>query len=301
MPTPPKHSITNNNPNFLWGFGSKERIGGVYEYSFQAQEQDGEIKGPGNSINYKYRMHDTRLGRFFAVDPLAAKYPWNSPYAFSENRVIDGVELEGAEYYSVHIQRSPDGSKPFSKSLIKIVSHRDTEKGYGPKGPGIEYVYHGTDVKGRKYTISVMVKNLHGIYQGGNNPKKYWENKDPETGEYPDDYQFDPIDETDAAAKQHDLDYDKVRARGLGGVLDESTEDADNAYINRANKIIDKYNNGGIDNVTGKPVTEETKKAAEFGRRGFKIAKFFKTGPKSQQRKLNRQIEKSQSTSGPKL
>src|SRR5690606_20607467 len=27
-----------------------------------------------NSVNYTYRMHDPRLGRFFAVDPLADKY-----------------------------------------------------------------------------------------------------------------------------------------------------------------------------------------------------------------------------------
>ena len=42
-------------------------------------------------------MHDPRVGRFFGVDPLTAKYPWNSPYAFSENRVIDRNELEGLE------------------------------------------------------------------------------------------------------------------------------------------------------------------------------------------------------------
>ena len=42
-------------------------------------------------------MHDPRVGRFFAVDPLAAQYPHNSVYAFSENRVIDAVELEGLE------------------------------------------------------------------------------------------------------------------------------------------------------------------------------------------------------------
>ncbi|MFD2561232.1 DUF6443 domain-containing protein [Aquimarina rubra] len=69
-----------------------------YRYGFQGQELDNEIKGEGNSVNYKYRMHDPRIGRFFAVDPLAPDYPWNSPYAFSENRVIDGVELEGLEY-----------------------------------------------------------------------------------------------------------------------------------------------------------------------------------------------------------
>jgi RHS repeat-associated protein len=70
-----------------------------YRFSFQGQEKDDEIKGQGNSLNYEYRMHDPRIGRFFAVDPLAAKYPYNSTYAFSENRVIDGIELEGLEFY----------------------------------------------------------------------------------------------------------------------------------------------------------------------------------------------------------
>ena len=68
-----------------------------YRFGFQGQEKDDEIKGSCNSINFKYRMHDPRLGRFFAVDPLASKYPNNSPFAFSENRVIDAVELEGLE------------------------------------------------------------------------------------------------------------------------------------------------------------------------------------------------------------
>ena len=74
------------------------RNGNKYRFGFQGQEMDNEVKGTGNSINFKYRMHDPRIGRFFAVDPLAKKYPYNSPYAFSENRLIDGVELEGLEY-----------------------------------------------------------------------------------------------------------------------------------------------------------------------------------------------------------
>jgi RHS repeat-associated protein len=68
-----------------------------YRYGFQGQEKDDEVKGEGNSINYKYRMHDPRVGRFFAVDPLAKKYPWNSSYAFAENKVIRYIELEGLE------------------------------------------------------------------------------------------------------------------------------------------------------------------------------------------------------------
>jgi RHS repeat-associated protein len=70
---------------------------GDYRYGFQGQEMDNEVKGEGNSINYKFRMHDPRVGRFFATDPLTKEFAHNSPYAFSENRVIDGIELEGLE------------------------------------------------------------------------------------------------------------------------------------------------------------------------------------------------------------
>jgi len=47
--------------------------------------------------HYKYRQHDARLGGFWSVVPLARKYPFYSPYAFSGNRLIDRVELEGLE------------------------------------------------------------------------------------------------------------------------------------------------------------------------------------------------------------
>ncbi|WP_124019464.1 DUF6443 domain-containing protein [Flavobacterium hydrophilum] len=69
-----------------------------YRYGFQGQEKDDEIKGgEGNSLNYTFRMHDPRVGRFFGRDPLESRYPFYSPYAFSGNRVIDSGELEGLE------------------------------------------------------------------------------------------------------------------------------------------------------------------------------------------------------------
>ncbi len=68
-----------------------------YRYGFQGQEKDDEVKSSGNSINYTFRMHDPRLGRFFAVDPLESFYPQWSPYTFSGNQVIHKVELEGLE------------------------------------------------------------------------------------------------------------------------------------------------------------------------------------------------------------
>jgi RHS repeat-associated protein len=71
---------------------------GSYRFGFQGQEKDDEVQGAnGTSYAYKYRMHDARIGRFLSIDPLAAKYPHNSTYAFSENRLIDRIELEGLE------------------------------------------------------------------------------------------------------------------------------------------------------------------------------------------------------------
>ncbi len=81
-------------------FGSER-----YRFGFQGQEAENEISGIGNYSFFKYRISDNRLGRFFAIDPLADKYPYNSAYAFSENRVIDGVELNGLEYYRPPVQR----------------------------------------------------------------------------------------------------------------------------------------------------------------------------------------------------
>ena len=69
-----------------------------YRFGFQGQEKDDEIHDdPGTSYAFEYRMHDPRVGRFLSIDPLAAKYPWNSPYAFAENKVIQFIELEGLE------------------------------------------------------------------------------------------------------------------------------------------------------------------------------------------------------------
>jgi len=85
-----------------------------YRYGFQGQELDNELKGEGNSLNFKYRMHDPRVGRFFATDPLERNFAWNSPYVFSENQVILFIEFEGAEKSWSYIWEE-EIKKPFSE------------------------------------------------------------------------------------------------------------------------------------------------------------------------------------------
>lgn len=90
-----------------YAFGASLRSSGTYRYGYQGQEKDSEWS---DDYAFLFRMHDPRLGKFLSIDPLSSKYPHNSPYAFSENRVNDGVELEGLEVLLVknfsHLERS---------------------------------------------------------------------------------------------------------------------------------------------------------------------------------------------------
>ncbi|MDC6384616.1 DUF6443 domain-containing protein [Muricauda sp. SK9] len=50
-----------------------------------------------NTHEWRYRIGDPAIGRFWQVDPLAEDYMYNSTYAFQENKLGMGVELEGLE------------------------------------------------------------------------------------------------------------------------------------------------------------------------------------------------------------
>jgi RHS repeat-associated protein len=64
---------------------------------FQGQEHVDDLDLDWDS--FKWRNHQPDLGRFFNVDPLAESFCHNSPYAFSENKVTNHIELEGLEAY----------------------------------------------------------------------------------------------------------------------------------------------------------------------------------------------------------
>ena len=64
------------------------------------KENDNEVKGLGNQQDYGARIYDPRLGRFLSLDPITAKYPELTPYQFASNRPIDGIDMDGLEYYN---------------------------------------------------------------------------------------------------------------------------------------------------------------------------------------------------------
>ena len=76
---------------------------GSYRYGFNGKENDNDVKGQGNQLDYGMRIYDPRLGRFLSVDPLGQSYPWYTPYQFAGNMPIAFIDLDGLEEVKANI------------------------------------------------------------------------------------------------------------------------------------------------------------------------------------------------------
>jgi RHS repeat-associated protein len=302
--------------------GRSESVGS-YRYGFQGMEKDDEIKGDGNSVNYSYRIHDPRVGRFFAVDPLSASYPHNSSYAFSENRVMDGIDLEGLEYVTVHLLHNDDGTYTELSRVnhYLIMTDADVERVHGnvdkfnkkysapfeAEGRGIKYVHYavGTDgepvQKGeptweskQRFKLNPFNEDSrllrHGIWAGVGGPIIPGANKDV----YPNSNRsFGFIDEIDRLGKAHDLFYDVEGYQDGDSRKNDFSPDAiaaDKEFLNGVTDFIDNVKaakkNGTeyIDPVTNKPASKEAISTA-------KTAKFlFTRDIRKKEKKLAKQL-----------
>jgi RHS repeat-associated protein len=71
-----------------------------YKYKYNGKELQDELGL--NWDSFKYRNYDYAIGRFMCIDPLTEKYAYNSTYAFQENKMGLGRELEGLELVLTH-------------------------------------------------------------------------------------------------------------------------------------------------------------------------------------------------------
>ena len=107
----------------------------AYRFGFNGKEKDHDIQSSGNNYDYGFRIYNPRLGKFLSVDPLAASYPWYTPYQFAGNKPIWALDLDGLEelIFTYHYD-----VKSKEKTLVKI--ERLPEP--GPLGSGILVMTH---------------------------------------------------------------------------------------------------------------------------------------------------------------
>ncbi|WP_338409100.1 RHS repeat-associated core domain-containing protein, partial [uncultured Flavobacterium sp.] len=96
--------------NHYYPFGLKHKgynnevNGTEHKYKYQEQERQDELGL--NWDSFKWRNYDYAIGRFMSIDPLAEKYAYNSTYAFQENKMGMGRELEGLELITFNQMRT---------------------------------------------------------------------------------------------------------------------------------------------------------------------------------------------------
>jgi YD repeat-containing protein len=117
------------------GFGGSDN-----NNKFQGQEFASKEFTNGCGLDmyeFKWRMDDPQIGRFWQTDPLANDYVYNSTYAFSENKVTSHIELEGKEARSIKedetkIVNTPkpfaEPKFPFTKAQLKQISEESKSR-----------------------------------------------------------------------------------------------------------------------------------------------------------------------------
>jgi len=67
-----------------------------YRFGFnKGSEKDDEINGSGTNFTTKFREGDTRLLRWWSLDPKADLQPWQSPYSYMDGNLILMNDPEG--------------------------------------------------------------------------------------------------------------------------------------------------------------------------------------------------------------
>jgi len=77
-----------------------------YRYGFNGKENDGEVKGNGNQLDFGARIYDPRIGKWLSLDPAQASYPSESPYHFVRNNPILRIDEGGLWDIEVHVYKS---------------------------------------------------------------------------------------------------------------------------------------------------------------------------------------------------
>jgi len=69
--------------------------GSEFRYGFNGKENEDEIAGNNNDLDFGARIYDSRLGKWFSPDKFQATYPSNSTYSYCLNNPIYLVDKNG--------------------------------------------------------------------------------------------------------------------------------------------------------------------------------------------------------------
>jgi RHS repeat-associated protein len=93
-----------------------------YRYGFNGKENDNEVKGEGNELDFGDRIYDPRIGRWYSIDPLQAKFAALSPYNYCYNNPVNVFDPNGK--LGIHVTARYD-EKTGKLTILKIAIDND--------------------------------------------------------------------------------------------------------------------------------------------------------------------------------
>jgi len=125
-----------------------------YRYGFNGKENDGDVKGDGNQIDYDKRIYDPRVGRFYSIDPLQTKFPFYSPYQFAGNTPIQAIDLDGAEEFHYTMTMDKQGRAVLNLAEpVRYNNHHSLFWGLFEFNTKIDVKRYQVDYGGKSYHI----------------------------------------------------------------------------------------------------------------------------------------------------
>jgi RHS repeat-associated protein len=86
-----------------------------YRYGFNGKEKDKNINS--GAVAFEARIYDSRIGRFFSVDPMQEKFPNETPYMYAGDNPITLKDIEGKYKFIIHLEYDP---KTKSLTILRV-------------------------------------------------------------------------------------------------------------------------------------------------------------------------------------
>jgi RHS repeat-associated protein len=102
-------------------------------YGFNGKEVDSEINGNGNAYDFGARMYDSRLGRWWSVDPEYTSFLNESPYSALRNNAISCIDKDGKKWVNYYDQLIANKQKalienPHSKKILREIKRLEKKQ-----------------------------------------------------------------------------------------------------------------------------------------------------------------------------
>lgn len=66
-----------------------------YRFGFSGKEEDNEMNGDDNAIDFGARIYNPRLARWLSMEPHVRDYPWMTPYSYAANMPTNHIDPDG--------------------------------------------------------------------------------------------------------------------------------------------------------------------------------------------------------------